>query len=135
MYVVLLWDANTESDLAGYQVFHGLSTGVYTPADTATVLAPTTTYTFTGLALGVRHYFNIKAFDTTGNLSAFGTELSRIEEFPVFTEDFMVRPSVRPWSILQTDRSHMVSGFMADVLGYNVPPPAERIPIGGFMIV
>src|SRR3990172_5473921 len=141
MNATVSWDANTEPDLAGYQVFHGLSSGVYTPADTATVLVPTTTYQYTNLALGVTHYFAVKAFDTTGNLSAFSAEVSLRDEFPILVQDVRLPAlSHRQQRAWDTDRSHMVSGFMAEVMGANIPPPPpETFPvyeaIGGFMIV
>lgn len=138
MNAVLTWDANTESDLAGYVVYHGIASLVYTPADTVTVLAPTTTYTYTGLDVGLTHYFNIKSFDTTGNLSAFATEVTKTEPYPVYAHAWLSGIIPRTRVVRDTDTSHMVSGFIADVLGYNIPPPApipERVPIGGFMMV
>jgi len=42
----LAWDPNTESDLAGYKVYYGTTSGKYgTPIDAGNV----TTYTLTGL--------------------------------------------------------------------------------------
>ncbi len=84
------WDANTEPDLAGYHVYHGTDSGTYIPADTVTVLAPTTTYTFTGLAEGQTHFFNVTAFDTTGNESSFGIEVSKRVELAYPIGGFMI---------------------------------------------
>ncbi len=142
MNATITWNANTEPDLAGYQVFHGISSGVYTPADTVTVLAPTTTYTYVGLDVGIIHYFAVKAFDTTGNLSAFSAEVSKIEPFPVYASFTRVGKLRRDRQVRDTDASHLVAGFMAEAIGLNVvviPPPPEQFPIyeaiGGFMIV
>lgn len=136
MNATVSWTANTESDLAGYQVFHGIASGVYTPADTVTVLVPTTTYTYTGLDVGITHYFDVKAFDTTGNLGAFGTEVSKNEPYPVYAQANWPYQTGRPRLAIQTDTSHMVAGFIADVVGANtIPVSTERVPIGGFMCV
>jgi len=53
----LSWNANTEPNLAGYKVYMD-------GALLATVNAPSTTYTATGLTNGVSHSFQITAFDT-----------------------------------------------------------------------
>lgn len=140
MNATLTWNANTESDLAGYVVSHGIASLVYTPADTVTVLVPTTTYTYTGLEVGILHYFNVQAFDTTGNLSAFGGEVTKSEPIPVYVLDRAMRTFFPYRQIRDTDPSNLVSGFIAEALGLNViipppPPPLERVPIGGFMVV
>jgi len=138
---LLQWNANTEPDLAGYYAYHGFVTGIYDPG--IFVAAPTTQYLFTNLALGVTHYFAVKAADTSGNLSAFSVEVTLRNEFPIFVQDFRLPAlSQRQQRAWDTDTSHMVSGFMADVMGANIiipPPPPETFPvyeaIGGFMIV
>ncbi len=144
MNAILTWNANIESDLAGYRVYHGISSLIYTPADTVTVLAPTTTYTYTNLDVGIIHYFNITAFDTTGNESVFGGEVTKFEPYPVYPLVHLMRERPRRLEHLwKTDMDDRSSGFIADVLGLNLPPveppPPETFPIyeaiGGFMIV
>lgn len=149
MYGTLRWNAVTTNvdltpitDLAGYYVYHGFVTTIYDPG--IFVAAPTTQYLFTGLEVGITHYFNVKAADTSGNLSTFGGEVTLRNEIPIYQQDRrldqLARYAQRQWN---TDTSNMVSGFIADVLGLNIipppPPPPEDYPlyspIGGFMIV
>lgn len=62
--VVLPWDANTETDLAGYTIHHGTSSGVYT---TDIPVGNVTTHTLP-LNAGT-HYIVVSANDTSGNIS------------------------------------------------------------------
>jgi hypothetical protein len=142
MQVTLVWDANTEPDLAGYLVYHGISTGVYDPG--ITVLAPTTTYTFTNLPFQVTNYFAVKSFDTSGNVSAsYSNEVSHKEEFPIFIYGTLTN---RPMDLMRlrwdTDASNQEAGFIAEALGLNIiigPPPPPSFPldvvIGGFQMI
>lgn len=70
----LTWDANTESDLAGYRVYAGLSSTKY---DTSyPVPKEQTSYKVSGLNRGMTHYFALTAFDYGGNESEFSEEVS-----------------------------------------------------------
>ncbi|HET6464250.1 MAG TPA: fibronectin type III domain-containing protein, partial [Nitrospiria bacterium] len=70
---ILTWNSNTETDLAGYKVYYGTASRSYgTPID----VAKQTTYTVSGLAAGT-YYFAVKAYDTSGNLSGFSSEVSK----------------------------------------------------------
>ena len=70
--VTLTWDANTESDLVGYKLFYGTSSGNY--AVTVDV-GHTSTFTITDLEGGMTYYFAATAYDTSYNESAFSEEL------------------------------------------------------------
>jgi fibronectin type 3 domain-containing protein len=77
----LTWDAVTTNadgtpitDLAGYRVYHGTSSGSYgMPLDAG----PQTMYVVTGLESGKRHYFAVTAYDTSGNESVVSDEVSK----------------------------------------------------------
>jgi hypothetical protein len=135
-------DGTPITDLAGYYVYHGFVTTLYDPG--IFVAAPTIQYLFTGLEVGLTHYFNVKAADTSGNLSAFGGEVTKSEPYPVYPMAFLMgTPSARQDRLWKSECMDRSSGFMADVLGLNLPPieppPPEQFPIyeaiGGFMIV
>ncbi|NOY84934.1 MAG: hypothetical protein GXO96_08985 [Nitrospirae bacterium] len=70
---ILSWNANSESDLSGYKVYFGTSSGSY---GTPTTVGNVTTYTVPGLNTGT-YYFAVTAFDTSGNESGFSTEVSK----------------------------------------------------------
>jgi hypothetical protein len=71
---ILSWDPNAESDLAGYHVHYGATSGNYS------VVIPVgmvTSYTVTGLAPGT-FYFAVSADDTSGNRSNVSNEVSKV---------------------------------------------------------
>ena len=70
---VLTWDANTETDLAGYKFYQGTASRLYgTPVTLGTV----TTFTTPPLNKGVRYYWAVTAFDTASNESAYSNEVT-----------------------------------------------------------
>jgi phosphodiesterase/alkaline phosphatase D-like protein len=70
----LSWDANTETDLAGYKVYYGTSSRTYgAPTD----VGNQTTFTMTGLSEGQTYYFAVTAYNTSGSESAFSAEVSK----------------------------------------------------------
>jgi len=71
--VVLSWTANTETDLAGYNVYQRTSAGIYgTPSSPGKV----NTYTASGLTAGITYYFAVSALDNTSNESGYSSEVS-----------------------------------------------------------
>jgi hypothetical protein len=71
--VTLAWDPNSESDLAGYKLYRGTTSGSYgVPVSVGKV----TTYTDNTLEPGVTYYFALTAFDTEGFESGFSNEVS-----------------------------------------------------------
>ncbi len=76
--VNLSWDANTESDLAGYNLYRSESTPVDTsaaPLNGATLLT-TTSYVDTAVTNDVTYHYVVTAVDTAGNESDPATEVS-----------------------------------------------------------
>lgn len=72
----LTWTANTEADLAGYEVWRGL--GSATPTLLVT-LGKVTTYTDTTLPdLDQNVTYALKAFDTAGNRSPLSVSVSKV---------------------------------------------------------
>ncbi len=67
---MLSWSANTESDLAGYRVHYGTTSGSY---PTVIDVGRVTTYTVTGLGAGT-YYFVLTAYNTAGGESGFSNE-------------------------------------------------------------
>ncbi len=71
--VSIVWDPNTEADLAGYKVYVGTSPGTYSQTiDVGHV----TTFTISDLTDGETYYFALTAYDIFANESGSSTEVS-----------------------------------------------------------
>ncbi len=71
----LTWNANTETDVAGYKIYRATASGAY-GAPVATI-DKVTSYVASDLQTGTTYFFVITAFDTAGNESAFSNEVSK----------------------------------------------------------
>ncbi|MFQ5605203.1 MAG: Ig-like domain-containing protein [bacterium] len=67
------WDANTESDLAGYKIYYGTVSQNYSQIIDVGNL---TSHQISNLQGGQTYYFAVKAYDVAGNESAFSNEVS-----------------------------------------------------------
>ena len=71
--VVVSWNANSESDLAGYKVYYGTEPGVYIYSfDVGNV----TEKEVSSLTVGMTYYFVVTAYDYSGNESDPSDEVS-----------------------------------------------------------
>ena len=71
---VLSWEANSEPDIAGYNVYYGITQRSYrSPIPVGKV----TTYKVNNLDEGKKYYFAVTALDTSGNESGYSTEVSK----------------------------------------------------------
>ena len=70
--VTVAWDANSESDLAGYEFYYGTSSGNYSFSED---VGNTTSYTAANLVEGQTYYFAAKAYNTSNSDSDYSTEL------------------------------------------------------------
>jgi fibronectin type 3 domain-containing protein len=75
----LSWTANSESDLAGYNVYQGTTSGSYGPAID---VGNTTIYTAQNLQAGLTYYFATTAYDSSGNESLPSIEVSTLISAP-----------------------------------------------------
>ena len=71
----ITWTANTEADLAGYRVYVGTRSGVYTLGPYEVGMA--TAFTVPNLPVGTTYYFAVTAFDKTGQESTKSGEFSK----------------------------------------------------------
>ena len=72
---LLTWAPNSESDLAGYNVYRGTASRIYGPS-ILTVGKTATSVIVPGLKENTKYYFALTAFDESGNESAFSEEVS-----------------------------------------------------------
>ena len=70
----LTWDANTETDVTGYNVYMGTQPGLYGPPMS---VGNTTSYTVGNLTGGRTYYFSLTAVDSAGNESQPSSEVSK----------------------------------------------------------
>lgn len=71
--ILVNWNANTESDLAGYIVYYGVQSGVYSAAVDVNKV---TSYQINNATTGATYYIALSAYDTSGNESNLSTEAS-----------------------------------------------------------
>ena len=71
----LAWNANTESDLAGYRIYYGTSSGNYTSVKEP---GKVTSYGLSDLNEGTRYYITMSAFDTSLNESQKSVEITGV---------------------------------------------------------
>ena len=70
------WNANTESDLAGYRIYVGTRSGSYGVVGPFEV-TNSTSFTIPNLPTGTTYYFAVSAFDKSENESAKSVEVSK----------------------------------------------------------
>jgi PKD repeat protein len=69
----LAWDANPETDLAGYRLHYGTASGNYPQV---VDVGDVTGYEVVGLEDGVTYYFAVTAYNTAGNQSDYSNEVT-----------------------------------------------------------
>src|SRR5688572_33224906 len=73
--LTLAWNANTESDLAGYLVHYGTQSGTYT----ATVdVGPQTSAVIGNLTQGQQYFFVVQAYNTAGLTSNMSQQVAGV---------------------------------------------------------
>ena len=70
--ITITWDINSEADIAGYKVYYGESSRIYT---NSIMVGLNTEYTFPDLTGLSETYIAITAYDINGNESKYSTEL------------------------------------------------------------
>src|SRR5207245_8250418 len=72
--VTLAWDPNTETDLAGYKLYYGPSSGSY---QSSVDVGNLTSYTLSGLLEGRIYYFAVTAYNLSLGESGFSNEVNK----------------------------------------------------------
>jgi hypothetical protein len=75
--VTLTWAANSEPDLAGYKIYVGTDSGVYSFSGSPFVTGKVTSYTISHLPKSQTYFFAISAYDGAGNESGLSAEASK----------------------------------------------------------
>lgn len=120
--VTLAWDANTESDLAGYRIFYreeGLNYDYNNPDWEGTA----TTCTIYGLDDHTTYYFVARAFDTSNNESGDSDEVCYRPNSP---------PVLNPIGSKTVDEAHLLEFTItaSDPDGDSLTYSASNLPTG-----
>jgi len=73
--IKLTWSKNSESDVAKYYIYQGVSSNPTTLVD-STLRNDDTTKVFTDLTNGQAYYYRVKAIDNYGNISDYSSSIS-----------------------------------------------------------
>jgi type IV pilus assembly protein PilY1 len=77
--IKLAWDANSESDLAGYKVYYGTSSKSYSGS---VDVGNATAYDLTGLTEGQTYYIAVTAYNTSSSESTYSSEVGGVASEP-----------------------------------------------------
>lgn len=83
MRVNFAWNANSEVDIAGYKIYAGTATGVYTAPGSPKDMGNVTSGYFDITTFGITWYFALTAYNTSAQESGFSTEIQRLINAPV----------------------------------------------------
>jgi len=81
--LTLGWDANFESDLAGYRIYFGVASRLY---NHILDVGNLTEYTIQGLDSNQCYYLSVTAYDQSGNESDYSLEVSGVPSSSTTTE-------------------------------------------------
>ena len=73
--VALAWNANPESNIAGYILVYGTSPGSYSAS---VDVGSTTAYSIASLTSGTRYYFAVRAYNTSGVSGPLSSEVNEV---------------------------------------------------------
>jgi len=75
--IKLAWDANTESDLAGYKVYYGSGSRSY---GSSIDVGKVTAHTLTGLTEGQTYYIAVTAYNKSYSESGYSNEVRALQQ-------------------------------------------------------
>jgi hypothetical protein len=123
----LSWDANHESNLAGYRLHYGTSSRAYT---SIVLLGNRTSYVVADLHPGTTYYFAVTAYNVKGQESAFSNEIrwkasSSTDISRVRPGDYQVGP-LHVGDYYYTDRDFLVTRMPPGFEGMEAIRPANN---------
>lgn len=95
--VTITWDANTEPDLAGYNIYYGTASRTY---QTNVDVGNNTTVTIPNLQDDVIYYFAVTAYNRSGEESEYSNEATYIPNFLPDVCGYSINPTVLSFSSL-----------------------------------
>ena len=91
--LTLAWNPSTSTNVAGYKIYSGLASGVYSSTNS---ISGSTNVTLTGLIEGSTYYFAATTVDTLGNESPFSDEASYSIPVTSVSTNSTVAPNLPP---------------------------------------
>jgi hypothetical protein len=123
--LTLAWDRNPETNIAGYKLYYGQTSGSYS---TAVNVGNTTTVTITNLAHGGSWFFAVTAYNSLGVESDYSSELShtifKVRLAPAPTGGVTISWDSQPGSTYRVLCKSMISGANWINASGNVAAPA-----------
>jgi hypothetical protein len=108
--VTLSWDANTEPDIAGYKVYWGTASGAYGQFSDVSQH----TASVSDLAVGIRYYFAVTAYNEAGLESGYSEEISAIVPSPGATPERQYLLNISTRVLVRGGDGVMIGGFIID---------------------
>lgn len=121
--VLLSWNPNSESDLAGYKLYRSTVSGQYGAPVATLGKVTSTTLTLPQLETDATYYFALTAYDLTGNESDKSAEVRKlvagVSSIPVTPPSVTLTlhgdPAVEPWAVLASIVNAPASPYSVDV--------------------
>lgn len=116
----LTWDANAESDLAGYRIYYDIAshagtcpTGYANSVDAGNV----TSYWFDALTPGQTYYFQLTALDASDNESGCSTNPGEVSKLVTYRSDLnnSHKVDIFDFSLLSSNFGQTNCGNVADI--------------------
>ncbi|MEE4311793.1 MAG: fibronectin type III domain-containing protein [candidate division KSB1 bacterium] len=114
--VMLVWQIQTDPDLAGYTVHYGLSSGNYPEQKN---VGRQYEYATPQLEQGLTYFFALSAIDTAGNRSAYSNEVK--VSIPIIDDTAPVTPDVTGYARIDNRvRFEWNANTETDLVGYRI---------------
>ncbi len=131
------WNANTESDLAGYKIYYGTSARTGTDPKTCGLcgystsinVGNVTNHAFSSLTDGLTYYFSVSAIDTTGNESSFSGEVSKSISSVTYMTNLNFTPSLEGASASGKTFTITIYQGTTQAAQFSAQPVSGQIPL------
>lgn len=133
----LAWDSNPEPNIAGYKVYYGIASQLYSETQDA---GNETATTVEGLMIGTTYYFAVSAYDSDAFESSLSAEVSQIagasptptiEPSPTATATFTPSPAATS----TPTATPSLSGRLANISTRGFVQTNDNALIAGFVIL
>ncbi len=125
--LVVVWDANTEPDVAGYKIYYGTAPSTYTQVID---VGNKTSHLIDNLQEGVTYYLVVTAYDQTGNESLPCAELSAMVTSAEIYVERIPNGIELNWSALDGATSYAV--YASNIPDFTPVSPVAQVTTPGY---